>query len=207
MGGPFHVILKGMRRIILAGIFLALFFPVLPGAQTAKRVDFFPDRISSRGRKDPIDVNLIIDGSRHMGDTGARDWICGELLEGMLREGDYLRIWIAGEQAAVLYQGILTADNRETIKDLIKRPLPSSESADFTGALRAAREIVPENRIMTYTLLVSTLRDLSPAHINGILPSLRYSRVLEFPGWRALIIALNIGQEVREAAASFLSNR
>jgi hypothetical protein len=196
MEGPFYAILKGMKRTLPLGVFLALFLalPVLPALSEA------------RG---PIEVNLIIDGSRYMGNTGAQDWICGEILDGMLREGDYLRIWIAGERAAVLYQGVLGADNRETIRDLIKKPLPASESADFTGALRAAREVVPGDRssLMTYTLLVTSPRGLSPAQIGGILPHLRYSRVLEFSGWRALVIALDIGPEVREAAGSFLSTR
>jgi hypothetical protein len=205
---PFHAILKDMSRIFLAGILLALFFPVLPGAQTAKRVDFSPDRIFFLGRNGPIDVNLIIDGSPYMGNTGAQDWICGQLLEGTLQKGDYLRIWIAGEQALIIYQGLLT-DDRETIKDLIRKPLPGSASVDFAGALRAARETEPGNRVplMTYTLLVSSPRSLSPAHTGGILSYLRYSRVVEFAGWRALVIALDIGQEVREAADSFLSNR
>jgi hypothetical protein len=189
MEGPFYVILKVMRKIFPAGILLALCFPVLSEARS------------------PIEVNLIIDGSRYMGNTGAQDWICGEVLDGMLREGDYLRIWIAGERAAVLYQGVLGADNRETVKDLIKKPLPASESADITGALRAARETVPGDRIMTYTLLITSPRGLSPAQIGGALPHLRYSRVLDFSGWRALVIALDIGPEVREAAGSFLSNR
>jgi hypothetical protein len=197
-----------MSRTSLAGIFLAVLFPVLPGAQTVKGALFSPDQIFPRGRNGPVDVNLIIDGSRDMENTGARDWICGDLLEGMLREGDYLRIWIAGEQARIIYQGVL-ADDRETVKGLIKKPLPGSASVDFAGALRAAREAAPASRpsLMTCTLLVSSPRSLSPAHIGEALPSLRYSRVLEFSGWRVLVIALDIGQEVREAADSFLSNQ
>jgi hypothetical protein len=201
--------LKSMNRTFLAGFFLALFLPVLPGAQTVKRAGPFPDRIFSRGRNGSIDVNLIIDGSQRLENTGARDWICGDLLDGTLREGDYLRIWIAGEQAALIYQGILAADNREAIKDLIRRPPPGSASVDFAGALRAARERSPGERapLMTYTLLVSSPQTLSPAHLGEALPYLRYSRVLEFSGWRALVIALDMGPEVREAADSFLSNR
>ena len=177
------------------------------GAQTAERAEF-RGQLRSRGRNGPIDINLIIDGSRYLGKTGAQSWICESLVDGMFREGDYLRIWIAGEQALVLYQGLLEADNRETIKELIQRPLPASSSADFAGALRAARRVSGNrNPIMTYTILVSSPGALSPAHTEAALPYLRYSRVLEFPGWRALIIALDIGRQVREAADSFLSNR
>jgi hypothetical protein len=213
MEGPFYAILGGMRRTLPAGIFLAVFLPVLLGAQASERAGFSPGPpglIPSQGRNGPIDVNLIIDGSLNMGNTGAQDWICGRLLDGTLQEGDFLRIWIAGEQAAVLYQGVLAADSREAVKGLIQKPLPGSASADFAGALRAAREAgAPGNRspILTYTLLISSPRGLSPARLDGIMPDLRYSRVLEFPGWRVLVIALDIGRQVREAAGSFLPDR
>jgi hypothetical protein len=39
------------------------------------------------------------------------------------------------------------------------------------------------------------------------MPYLRYSRVLEFSGWRALVIAMDIGQQIRDAASSFLPDR
>jgi hypothetical protein len=190
----------------------ALLGGLLPlGAWNAERAGTGPQgRFLSRGRNGPIDVNLIIDGSRYMGETGARAWICEYLVDGILQEGDYLTIWVAGDRAAVLYQGVLGADNRESIRGLIQGPLPESPSADFAGALRAAQGAgVPEDRspVMTYTLLVSSPRGLSPAHVGAALPYLRYSRMLEFPGWRALVIALDIGPHVREAADSFLSNR
>jgi hypothetical protein len=197
-----------MKRILPACFFLAGL--VLLGAQTAEREAFRSrEPLYSRGRNGPIDINLIIDGSLYMGNTGAQAWICEHLVDGMLQEGDYLRIWIAEEQAVVLYQGVLEADNRQGIKELIQRPLPGAASADFAGALRAAGAGVPRNRapIMTYTILISSPGGLSPAHTGAALPYLRYSRVLEFPGWRALVIALDIGQQVREAADSFLSNR
>jgi hypothetical protein len=197
-----------MKKMLLACILLAGLVPL--GAQTAEKAEFrSQEPLRSRGRKGPIDINLIIDGSRYMGETGAQTWICEHLVDGMLQEGDYLRIWIAEEQAAVLYQGLLEADNRQSIKELIQRPLPGAASADFAGALRAARGAgVSGNRapIMTYTVLISSPGGLSPAHTGAALPYLRYSRVLEFPGWRALVIALDIGPQVREAADLFLLN-
>jgi hypothetical protein len=188
-----------MRKIFPAHILflLAAFFPL--AAQDLEG----PSPAAGRFRDGPIDVNLIIDGSRYPGEGRARDWVRGHLLEGILQEGDYLRIWIAGDKAAVLYQGAMEADAWETVGELIRRPLPGSPSADFAGALRAAREAGrSENAILSYTLLVSSPGGLSPAHT----PYLRYSRVMEFPGWRALVVALDIGEDVREAADSFLSD-
>ncbi|MDR0997493.1 MAG: hypothetical protein LBL70_00365 [Treponema sp.] len=163
-------------------------------------------------RDDPIDMNLIIDGSRFMEGPGgdAAAWLCEYVVDGMLQPGDYLRIWIAGDKVLSLYGAVLGEGDREAVKALIRRPLPGSKTADFEGALRAV--MVPpagasRSPLMTYTLLVSSPEGLSPVHLGAALSHLRFSRVMEFPGWRALVIALDIGPQVREAAGSFLSGR
>lgn len=185
-------------------LFAAGFVPILPhlAAQAAE------GGADSPPRRGPIDMNLIIDGSRYMQNAGdpAAEWICGYLLNDLLQEGDYLRIWVAEERSAVLFQGVLAADNRETIKNLIRRPPAGSESADFSGALKAALTAAGgESPLMTYTLLISSIQGLSPVHLGAAGSYLRYSKVLDFSGWRALVVALDIGRQVREAAASFLS--
>ncbi|MDR0399883.1 MAG: hypothetical protein LBH51_02960 [Treponema sp.] len=188
-----------MKKLLLIPVLLAAGF--LPLRQRLEAQD------SSPGRNDPIDVNLIIDGSRYMRDTAdsAAAWICDYLLNNILQEGDYLRVWVAENQAVPLYQGVLEADNQEAVKDLVRKPLPESGSADFSGALAAAgTDSGRENSLMTYTLLVCSPWSLSPALQGNAASSLRYFRVLEFPGWRALVVALDIGQQVRDAAASFL---
>jgi hypothetical protein len=193
-----------MRKILpILVLFAAGFFPILPhlAAQAAG------GGLDSPGRHDPIDMNLIIDGSQYMQNTGvpAAEWICDYLLSGLLQEGDYLRIWVAEERSAVLFQGILGADNRETVKALIRKPPAGSASADFSGALKAALAASGGGSLMTYTLLVSSIQGLSPAHLEGAVSYLRYSKVLDFSGWRALVVGLDIGRQVQEAAASFLS--
>jgi hypothetical protein len=157
-------------------------------------------------------MNLIIDGSQFMEEPGedAAAWLCEYVVDGMLQAGDYLRIWIAGEKVLSLYGGLLGEGDREAVKTLLRRPLPGSKTADFEGALRAV--MVPPSGIsrsplMTYTLLVSSPGGLSPAHLGAAVSYLRFSRVMEFPGWRALVIAPDIGPQVREAAGSFLSGR
>jgi hypothetical protein len=152
-------------------------------------------------------VNLIIDGSLHMREAGARaqEWICAALLDGVLQEGDYLRIWIAAEPASLLYQGVLEADSMEAVKDLVRGALPFSAGADFAGALRGALRAVPENSLMTCTFLISSPGGLSPLHMGEAMPYLRYSRVLDFSGWRVLVTG-DLGGQVREAASAFLSN-
>jgi hypothetical protein len=172
-------------------------FPPLPPAQGS--------------RADPIDVNLIIDGSRDMEGPGgdAAAWLCDYVVDGILGPGDYLRIWVAGDQALSLYEGLLGEGDREDIKGLLKKPLPGSRTADLEGALRAAR-IPPEASrppLMTYTLLVSSAGGLSPARLGRAAPYLRFSRVMDFPGWLALVVAPDISRQVRDAAGTFLPGR
>jgi hypothetical protein len=155
-------------------------------------------------RNDPVDVNLIIDGS--LQGTGAVAWICDYVVDGMLQEGDHLRIWIAGEKAQSLYGDVFKRENAEAVKALLRQPLSSSPTTDFGGALQAALRPSP-SALMSYTLLVSTPRSLSPARLGAATSYLRYSRVMEFAGWRALIISADISSQVREAAGAFLSGR
>jgi hypothetical protein len=160
------------------------------------------------GRQEPVDINLIIDGSRHLQETGgdAVAWICDYVLDGVCQEGDYLRIWIAGERAQPIYNEVFKGD-REAVKALLRKALPGSgEQADFTGALQAAFQS-PTSRLLAYTLLVSTPRGLSPALLGSAAPYLRYSRVMDFSGWRALVIAPDLSSQVREAASAYLQGR
>jgi hypothetical protein len=165
--------------------------------------------VAADGRTAPVTVNLIIDGSQYL--QGVRDeataWICDYVVDGMLREGDYLRIWLAGEKVQSLYGEVFKAANAEAVKALIRAGPSGSGTADLGGALRAAQSPAPGSSIMTYTLLVSSPRGLSPANLGGAVSYLRYSRVMEFSGWRALVIGTDIGPQAQAAAGAFLSPR
>ncbi|MDR1024108.1 MAG: hypothetical protein LBL56_00135 [Treponema sp.] len=165
--------------------------------------------VEAQARKDPIDVNVIIDGSRYTQDLGVEisDWLCGYVVDGILMEGDYLQICIAGEKAQTPYAGIFRTEDRESLKALLRRALPGSEAADFAGALGGLSPGKDRSPLMTYTLLISTPRGLSPVHIGTLSSYLRFSRVMDFPGWRALVLAPDIGPRVQEAAGAFLAGR
>jgi hypothetical protein len=156
-------------------------------------------------RKDPVDVNLIIDGSRYTRDLGGEisDWLCSYVVDGMLIEGDYLQICVAGERAQTLYAGVFKAEEREALKALLRRPLPGSETADFSGALGGLSPGKDRSPLMIYTLLISTPRGLSYVRASY----LRFSRTMDFPGWRALVLAPDIGPRIRDAAGAFLAGR
>jgi hypothetical protein len=165
--------------------------------------------VEAQTRKDPIDVNLIIDGSRYTQNLGGEisDWLCGYVVDGVLISGDYLQICIAGEKARTLYAGIFRMEDGESLKTLLRGSLPGSETADFAGALGGLSPGEDRSPLMTYTVLISTPEGLSPVYIGTLSSYLRFSRVMDFPGWRALVLAPDIGPRVQEAARAFLAGR
>jgi hypothetical protein len=191
-----------MSRIIdrkrLPGLLIAFF--LLP--QGVRAAD---------SRSIPIEVNIIMDGSAAMqeADSGAIEWVCGNVIDTLLREGDTLRIWIAGETAQVLFSGPVKDETaKEDIRKLLRSPLPGSGTADFTGALREASRLSASRTgaAMTYTLLVTaSSAGLSPTLLGAGAQYMRYSRVMEFSGWRALVIALNADSWVQNAAKSYMT--
>jgi len=178
---------KQFNALILAAVFVIVSFQPLFGAERA-----------------PINVNLIIDGTEYL--TNAKgditSWLTGRL-DQILADGDRLTIWSAGRESKVIYSGTMSAQtDRDAAKKSILELSGSGTSANFSGALREAANL--QSSTYSYTLLIST----SAASLSGFLSGsqsnlLRFSRVEEFSGWRAIVVGLNIDTRVRRAAAAF----
>jgi hypothetical protein len=155
-----------------------------------------------------IEVNLIIDGSAALANVldEVTDWISGDLLDQRLGEGDRITIWRAGEKAEIAYSETLqNNDAKERITKILRSLPAQGDAADFTGALRDAVSRSSAGSI-TYTLLVSaSAAALSPALQGAGANLMRFSRIEEFRGWRAIVVALNIESRVRQAVASYFS--
>jgi hypothetical protein len=154
----------------------------------------------------PIDVNLIIDGSISL--TSVKDeilvWVSGRL-DQILVEGDRVTVWNTGPVARIIYSDNMDSTAEiEAVRRSIQEISPSGDNTDFSGALMeaAGRQSSP----FSYTLLISA----SPDALSSVLSSpqanlLRFSRVEEFPEWRALVVGLNLDTRVRRAAAAFFN--
>jgi len=159
-------------------------------------------------RNTPITVNLIVDGSQELAgvlnDVSSR--ISGDLVDGILQNGDTLTIWSAGKTAQILYSETLkTAADKENIKKILKNLPAQGDSADFSGALQ--KTAAQSGRNIQLTMLVNASHStLSPALSGAGAQLIRFSRVEEYSGWRMLIIAPDINDTVRRAAAAFFSN-
>jgi hypothetical protein len=160
----------------------------------------------------PIDVNLIIDSSGAL--TNVRDdviaWVSNHLIDQILTEGDNVTVWSAGTAARVVYSGRITGNSdKEALRRSIQTISASGTSADFLGALQdaAGRSAQPASGI-NYTLLICG----NPGGLSTLLSGphaslLRFSRVKEFPGWRALVVGINFETRVRQAAVNFMSTQ
>jgi hypothetical protein len=161
-------------------------------------------------RTESLDMFIIIDGSSALskGKDAAVGWLCDYAVDGILREGDRLVLWLAADPARELFSGTLSgADSKETVKSLLRSLTLRGSSADYTGALGAAAEKEAAAEGMAYTLVISGVQagyNAFPGS-GGEAALLRYSRVLEFPGWRVFAVSQGIGVRARRAAAAFMN--
>lgn len=164
---------------------------------------------SQSGKRAPIDVNLIIDASQSFSSAALKDeiitWVSGRL-DAILTDGDRVTVWSAGPSAKVVYTGRINgAPDRDAAKKSLRDISASSGSADFSGALREASS--RQSSSFSYTLLISA----SPQALSSVLSGsqanlLRFSRVEEFAGWRALVVGLNLDTRVKQAADNFMGS-
>jgi len=183
-------ILRNARFLILPVLLIFCGFASLYGAE-----------------RTPINVNLIIDGSASNASVKEEisAWVISRL-DQILAEGDRVTIWNAGEAARVIYTGTVNNDSdRENIRRSIREFSAFSETADFSGALREAAG--RQSSSFSYTLLVCASPDSLSAFLSGSQANLlRFSRVEEFPQWRALVVGLNLEARVKQAAAKFFGS-
>jgi len=162
--------------------------------------------LSAHAQRAPIDVYLIIDGSASLASVknDVTSWISGRL-DQILTDGDRVTVWNAGVQSKVIYSGKIDgAPGKDAVKKSINDLAPAGNKPDFSGALRDAAS--RKNSSYSYTLLISA----SPAALTSVLLSpqaslLRFSRIEEFPDWRALVVGLNLDDKVKKSATAFFS--
>jgi hypothetical protein len=162
-------------------------------------------------QRPPIDINLIIDGS--LSSAAVKDevtaWVCNRI-DQILTDGDSVRIWSAGTASRVIYSGAVNSSTdrenvKKSIRELSESGNVSSNSVDFSNALKeAAGRASGQQTGYSYTLLISASSDALALVLSGPQANLlRYSRVEEFPTWRAIVVGLNIDAKVRSAATAF----
>jgi len=151
-----------------------------------------------------ININLIIDGSA--GITGVKEeissWVI-KRLDQLVVDGDIVTVWSTGTSAKVVYTGKINSNNdKDAVKKSIQDISGSGTVADFSGALKDAASRPSSG--LCYTLLISASSSALSSLLSGPQAGLmRYSRVEEFSGWRAIVVGLNLDTKVKRAAAGF----
>ena len=162
--------------------------------------------LSGNVRSTQVDFNLIIDSSGAFSGVAADAvaWVSQTLIGEMLETGDRLTIWSAGETAEIIFSENIAdqADKTRAREILLELPADGG-TADFPGALQQAASKPPFAGI-TYTLLVSSTEAFSNALTGPGVNLMRISRVEEFPGWRAVIIGLNLDSRIRQIADTLM---
>ncbi|MDR2501170.1 MAG: hypothetical protein LBD37_08865 [Treponema sp.] len=160
------------------------------------------------GRTIPLNMYIIIDGSSAF--TRRKDaalaWLCEYAADTLLQEGDAVTVWLAAGQAQQVFAETITGqDDKERLKRVFQALKPAGRTANYSAALQeaAALEAAADREHIPYTLLVVAGQTSFPVkpETAGLL---RYSRTQNFTGWRAVVAALGIEGEVRQAAAALM---
>ncbi|MDR1566768.1 MAG: hypothetical protein LBS48_05740 [Treponema sp.] len=192
--------MKLLYRRMTAVCWAALFF-LAPGFLRAE------DK-----RSLPLDLYLIIDGSSLSKEARNEtvSWISREIIDRILQEGDSLTIWSAGDKAQIVYTGTV-GGQKEGIKDKLRSLDASAKRADFSGALmeaasRASRDPGDRKRLAVTIVVSGSAEALAPALEGGSAGLFRWSRVDEYAGWQALVVAPGIGDKVKRAVAAYMGS-
>ncbi|GHU05431.1 hypothetical protein FACS1894147_11610 [Spirochaetia bacterium] len=161
-------------------------------------------------RQESIEMYVVIDGSAALKNVRQTvlAWFEEQILNGILQDGDRLSVWVAGEKAELIFSETLSGpESRKMLRDTLDSAPSEAKNADFAGALReisarrgASNGVLPPNTL----LITSASGGVYTSLGESIGRILRYSRVEDFSGWRAIRILTTIGPQVQDAAGAYL---
>jgi len=161
----------------------------------------------------PLDLYLIIDGSSALQNSknDAVAWVNGEVVDGILMDGDKITIWTAGDNARLVYSDTVNgAAGKKGIKDVLATMDARGRSADFSGALRDAASRASQaaqNRMAVTMLVTASAEAMEPAITGSGQGLLRWFRSEKYVRWQVLIVGPNLGTKVQQAAAAYMGTR
>lgn len=164
-------------------------------------------------RSGTIDAYILIDASKAMENTGemALNWVNNALVNDILIPGDRVQIWSITEEAELLFNDTLeNEDDVARLSSTIRSIQFTASSADYAAALRKAvqAESSRQNRDrIAFALLIEGYDDSGKtieSTYGDIAKLLRYSRVDDYPGWKAITVGLGIEPRVKAATASYM---
>ncbi|MDR2393615.1 MAG: hypothetical protein LBD93_05635 [Treponema sp.] len=169
----------------------------------------FPRVLGAGDRRNiPLDLFLIIDGSSTLKNVqnAVVRWLNEQVVDRILQEGDRITIWIAAEKGELVFSDTLKGPgDKARIKRLFQSLQFKEGTANFAGVLREATARIQQAPSLAYTLLVSgSTTGRAPSLGGDAVGLLRFTRVEEFSGWRAMVIGLGLTTRVQQAAAAYM---
>jgi hypothetical protein len=163
-------------------------------------------------RSGPINLYLIIDTSSSLSShyAEALSWIRSTVFESILQKDDMITIISAGSTTQILSDITFTGpESSQGLEKSLQSIRLQDTFANLAGAIREAKQ-----------------RDLTKSHINSLGVALlitgtdsktavyeknnkeledllRYSKVEDFPGWKLVVVGLNLEGKIKAATAEY----
>lgn len=165
------------------------------------------------GRNGPVDLYLLIDTSFSLSNHYSEvvSWIRSTIFEELLQQGDSITIVAAGESVQVLSEISITGqESFQELEKLLQSIRLQDTYVNWAGAIREIkrRDSMKFNQQSLGVALMITGTDSRGPVSNGEKTGnweglLKYSKVEDFPGWKVLVIGLNVDGKIKVAAAEY----
>jgi hypothetical protein len=163
-------------------------------------------------RSNPIEVYLMFDNSISMKDNGseAAAWISEYITDKILQTDDALTIWLAADMPVLEFSGRISSPE---IEEEIKTILTSVEFTNSAGNYAAALGELKKNAVShaeyahSYIIFVTGMSGQNASLFSAEADVLTYSRSVDFPGWKLMVINLGVEQKIKEAAANYMNSQ
>jgi len=178
---------------------------------------FLPFFLSAQDeRQSSIDVYILIDRniSAEIYRNDQIDWLCTTLVDTILQAGDRVTIWtLDGQLTQIAQTELRETDAKEKLKKAIRNITVSKNAPDYSAGLRAAASAEAgrtDRKPIAFAILSASMTrqdelDLEKEDAQSA-KLLRFSRVVDHPGWKAVTVGLGIELKAREAAAAFMES-
>lgn len=158
---------------------------------------------------------LLIDTSTSLSShyNEALSWIRSTIFQEVLQKDDYVTLIGAGESVQILSETRYTGpESSQGLEKILQSIRLQDTYADLAGAIRETKRRDSSgsgNNVLSVAILI-TGTDNRGAIASGEQAKeleilLKYSKVEDFPGWKLIVIGLNVDGKIKAAAAEYQS--
>lgn len=164
-------------------------------------------------RSKPIEVYVMFDNSISMTDNGqkAAMWLSEHIRDKILQTDDSLTIWSIADEPVLEYSAVVGgSESMEEIKTVLSSIESSGSTGNYAAAFRELKNKAKSNAqyAHSYIILATGLSGQNASLFSAEAAEvLKYSRSIDFAGWKLMIIGFGIEQKVKAAAAAYMNSQ